>query len=75
MKMTEPRAVAFVRENVQGWVGNLMRDMDAQSTPLDVDDVAKGLRQVAELLTTEFNADEFTEFLREQNEGRDGNDW
>jgi len=49
--------------------------MDAQSTPLDVDDVAKGLRQVAELLTTEFNADEFTEFLREQNEGRDGNDW
>lgn len=63
-------AMQFVRDTVYGWVGNLMRDMDAQGTPLDPKDIATALEQVAYEVDQQPTKEEFDDFLRDLNDGR-----
>lgn len=63
-------AIEFIKEQVYGWVGNLMRDLDAQGTPVELNEVAVALEQVAYMLDAEPSKEEYDDFLRQINDGR-----
>lgn len=68
--MSDRDTVEFVRDLVYQWVGNLMRDADAQGAYIDINDVATALDEVVGMLNeTPVDAD-FEEFLRDLNDGR-----
>lgn len=64
------QAIEFVKQSVFAWVGNLMRDMDAQGTPLNQQDIAAALKQVAYMVSQEPTKEEYDDFLRNLNDGR-----
>lgn len=63
-------AIEFVKEQVFGWIGNLMRDAEAKGYPLDPTDIASALEQVAWMVDARPTNEEFNEFLEELNDGR-----
>lgn len=65
----DQRAVEFVKEQIYGWVGNLMRDMDAQGTPVEPEDIAEALEQVAYMVDAKPGQPDFDEFLRDLTDG------
>lgn len=62
--------VDFVRDQIYAWIGNLMRDADAQGYALDLMDVTVALEEVAFKLDQRPDAEDFDEFLRDLNDGR-----
>lgn len=68
--MSNPQAIEFVKEQVYGWVGNLMRDLDAQGQPVSTNDIATALEQVAYMIHSDPTMEDFDNFLREINDGR-----
>ena len=51
--MTIHDPVDFVRDTIYGWIGNLMRDLDAQGIELTVDEVAEAVGYIYDDLTVE----------------------
>jgi hypothetical protein len=64
------QAQEFIKEQVYGWVGNLMRDLDARGIQVDTDDVATALEQVAYMVHMEPTKEDYENFLRDLNDGR-----
>lgn len=62
--------IEFVKESIYGWIGNLMRDLDAQGIEIQPKDVAIALEQVAYMIDQEPTKEEFDDFLRDLNDGR-----
>lgn len=69
MMMDKP-TIEFVKESIYGWIGNLMRDLDAQGIEIEPKDVAIALEQVAYMIDQEPTKEDFDEFLRDLNDGR-----
>lgn len=67
--MSNP-TVKFMRETIYGWIGNLMRDLDAQGEPVSIEDVAEALDDVLQAIDTASIKADFDEFLRDLNDGR-----
>jgi len=65
--MTDPKAIAFVKTTIYGWIGNLMRDMDAQGLPLSLEDISVALDEVSfDINQPVPNDREYEDFLRDQ---------
>jgi hypothetical protein len=64
--------IEFLKENIYGWVGNLMRDLDAQGVEISPQDVASALEYVAYCIDvdSEPSPEDFDDFLRDLNDGR-----
>lgn len=68
--MSNKEAIEFIKEQVYGWVGNLLRDLDAQGAPVSTNDVATALEQVAYMVHSEPTTEDFENFLNDLNDGR-----
>jgi len=63
-------AIEFIWTNIHGWVGNLMRDLEAQGTEVSLEDVATALDRVSFEITNMPDAKGYDDFLRDVNDGR-----
>lgn len=69
--MPNSEAVGFIKVQIEAWIGNLMRDLDARGVPVDTEDVAIALEQVAYMVHSEPTKEDFDNLLRDLNEGRE----
>lgn len=61
----------FIAGQITGWVGTLMRHLDAQGTPVEIEDVVLALKMVIDSINPTPGNDEFNDFLASLNEGGD----
>ena len=64
------QAVEFIKSQIEAWIGNLMRDLDARGIEVSTNDVAIALEQVAYMVHSEPTTEDLNNFLREINDGR-----
>jgi hypothetical protein len=72
MNDEEYEAIAFIKEQILGWIGNLMRDLDARGYPVSLEEVGTALSLVIdEVAEMDVEHDKsFDDFLRDLNDGR-----
>lgn len=64
------QAIDFIKTQVEAWIGNLLRDLDARGIQVDTEDVAIALERVAYAAHSEPTTEDLNNFLREINDGR-----
>lgn len=65
-----PDDIRFMKGQFLAWIGNIMRDADAQGDPIDVESVVVALEEVAEELANRPTDQDFNDFLADLNDGR-----